>query len=224
MIQLPLNRNIWFTSDTHVGHGNIIRYCHRFQFTDKHEQYQIEQGTDIRVSKETIQRMDSCLIDTTNRDVGVDDLLINLGDLAFGGKDDIRRYREAINCKEVWIVRGNHDRYPTEFYSTLFRVLPPNSVLEYNRLGHKYHIVVNHYGEGERGLNATSFVPNPRKKPFKIGLYGHSHGTREQHFNQVSPGRWSMDVGVDNIFNLYGEYAPISLDGILEHLGVHDHE
>jgi hypothetical protein len=40
----------------------------------------------------------------------------------------------------------------------------------------------------------------------------------EEQLDQWFPGRKAMDVGVDNIYRLTGEWRPISLDEILERL------
>src|SRR5690606_25882844 len=48
-----------------------------------------------------------------------------------------------------------------------------------------------------------------------IQLYGHSHSEAEAWLDEHMPGRRSMDVGVDNIKKLFGEYRPISFDEIM---------
>jgi len=47
-------------------------------------------------------------------------------------------------------------------------------------------------------------------------LYGHGHGKYEKQLKRLS--HRSMDVGVDNIHRLTGEWRPISLDEVLERL------
>ena len=62
--------NIWFTSDLHLGHGNIIKYCNR-PFKD-------------------IEHMNRALIDNWNSRVKLNDVVFHVGDFCFknspGGK------------------------------------------------------------------------------------------------------------------------------------------
>jgi calcineurin-like phosphoesterase family protein len=90
--------NTWFTSDTHFGHANIIKYCNR-SFRD-------------------IDHMNKSLIRNWNERVKKDDLVIFLGDFCFrntaGGKQGegeitvANQYKEKLNGNIVF-VRGNHD-------------------------------------------------------------------------------------------------------------------
>ena len=58
--------NIFFTSDTHFGHTNIIKYCKRpFNSLEEH---------------------DETLIKNWNNKVGENDIIFHLGDFAFGRK------------------------------------------------------------------------------------------------------------------------------------------
>lgn len=50
-------------------------------------------------------------------------------------------------------------------------------------------------------------------------LYGHCHSTFEKKLNALFIGRKAMDVGIDNIHRLLGEWRPISLDEVLYFLG-----
>ena len=80
---------IYFTSDTHFGHSNIIKYCER--------------------PFENVHIMDQVIFDNINEVVGVDDTLYILGDFCFKGKKPIE-YRSRIMCQDVHLILGNHDR------------------------------------------------------------------------------------------------------------------
>lgn len=83
--------NYFFSSDFHLGHSNIIRYCNRpFKNADE---------------------MDSCIINNVNEMVDVDDVLYFLGDFSFKSKnaDAVKKYRDRIFCKKIYFVIGNHD-------------------------------------------------------------------------------------------------------------------
>ncbi len=82
--------NYWFTSDTHFGHANIIKYCHR-PFADS-------------------VAMNDALIENWNKVVGEKDLIFHLGDFAFGKEDyQFDSLFKRLNGLIVFI-KGNHDR------------------------------------------------------------------------------------------------------------------
>ena len=54
---------IWFTSDTHFGHENVLRFCER--------------------PWKTVEAMNKALIDRINACVAPDDTLYHLGDFSF---------------------------------------------------------------------------------------------------------------------------------------------
>jgi len=82
--------NTWFTSDFHLGHRNIIRYCNRpFQSTGE---------------------MDAAILDNLNSRVQQNDILYFLGDFCMGGPSQAARYRDRVVCRHIHVIEGNHDR------------------------------------------------------------------------------------------------------------------
>lgn len=82
---------IWFTSDTHFGHENVLK------FTDR--------------PWETIQQMNSVIVANINARVGMNDELYILGDFSFKmTAQDAYGLRKKITCKKVHLVPGNHDK------------------------------------------------------------------------------------------------------------------
>lgn len=84
---------IYFTSDTHFGHGNIIDYENRpFATTDD---------------------MDALLIHNVNKRVKPADTLYHLGDFAVGqGRHKVSCIKQVLSriaCDHVHLVLGNHD-------------------------------------------------------------------------------------------------------------------
>lgn len=77
--------NIFFTSDTHFGHKNIIKYCNR-PFNDVNE-------------------MNEILISRWNSKVNPDDLVYHLGDFSMRAVPEIRKRLNGDIC----LIRGNHD-------------------------------------------------------------------------------------------------------------------
>jgi calcineurin-like phosphoesterase family protein len=79
----------WFTSDTHFGHANIIKYSNR-PFND-------------------IPHMNEELIANWNGVVGEDDIIYHLGDVAMGPWEKWDEVLTRLNGRKVLVV-GNHDR------------------------------------------------------------------------------------------------------------------
>lgn len=80
--------NIWFTSDTHYGHGSIIRHCRR-PFA-------------------SVREMDEALIAGWNACVGRDDEVYHLGDFAFHGAARAGEILDRLAGRKH-LVHGNHD-------------------------------------------------------------------------------------------------------------------
>jgi len=85
--------NTWFTSDLHLGHDNIIKYCNRpFATGDE---------------------MNKKIIYNWNQRVKSDDVVYHLGDFCFrggreGGTNKAKYWEEKLNGKIIHIS-GNHD-------------------------------------------------------------------------------------------------------------------
>lgn len=80
---------IYFTSDTHFFHGNIIGYCNR-PFAD------------------TVA-MNEGLIEKWNRRVTPEDTVYHLGDVSFGKFEATQAIIQRLNGYKI-LVKGNHDR------------------------------------------------------------------------------------------------------------------
>lgn len=199
-------RTVWFTADTHFGHKRIPFYARRLFCLDERDRRIIESapiGSSLTCSPSpsAVQRMDDHLIDRINEFVGVDDILWHLGDFCGSSASQMvsaaRRYRERINCRNVSLVLGNHD---FEEMSPLFR-----ECVRYReiKVGPR-HIVLSHY--------AHCFWNRSHYGSWM--LYGHAHATAEGWLDANMPGRLSVDVGVDSVARLLGEYRPISCDEV----------
>jgi calcineurin-like phosphoesterase family protein len=200
----------WFTSDSHLGHGNIIKYCCRpfLAADDKaalerdgvwHKgSWKGEGSSKWRITDEAIKMMNDHLIGQINKHVHKDDVLWHLGDFAFANKkiyyDKCFEYRERINCRTVNIVWGNHDHRN-------IRDLFTNAYDLYTTRIEGQQITMCHY--------AMAIWEDSHRGSWC--LYGHSHSGAEVELNEKYPNRRSIDVGVDNAFKILGEYRPFSL-------------
>lgn len=83
------HQNIWFTSDCHFSHANVIKYDKR-PFT-------------------SAQEMDETLIENWNAEVKANDVVFYLGDLSFD-RDFGRTQAIAKQLKgKIHFILGNHD-------------------------------------------------------------------------------------------------------------------
>lgn len=199
-------RKVWFTADTHFGHKRIPFYARRLFCMSEQERNRVESipigsHSNWTPSRESVVRMDNHLIDMINECVAPDDILWHLGDFCWGksrGPSEVaKRYRARIACRNVFLVIGNHDREET------WAAFDECHHYKEIKVGSK-HIILSHY--------AHSFWNRSHYGSWM--LYGHAHATAEAWMESHMPGRLSMDVGVDNIARLTGEYRPISSDEI----------
>ena len=92
--------NYWFTSDTHFGHANIIKYCNR-PFAN-------------------VGEMDDAIIENWNKVVKHDDYIYHLGDFCFGRDErDFNSYFRRLNGKIIFI-KGNHDKLTWRYRNAFF--------------------------------------------------------------------------------------------------------
>lgn len=82
-------------SDTHFNHANIIKYCNR-PFKDVNE-------------------MNETMIKNWNEVVSNQDIVLHLGDVALGSKDEARKIIKRLNGRKI-LIKGNHDNWTDEFY------------------------------------------------------------------------------------------------------------
>ncbi len=205
-------KNLWFTADTHFGHKKIPLYTKRYFCLSEEEKRNLDSiwseggPNSIRWHKwepswESIARMDDYLINKINEYVKEDDILWHLGDFCFAPKGRMQEYAQKnirrINCKNIFLCWGNHDN---KKISKFFKECHERFELKYkNKL-----MILSHYAQ---------FIWNKSHNGSWM-LYGHSHSTAENWLNEKMPNRFSMDVGLDNIYKILGEYRPISFEEI----------
>lgn len=88
---------VYFTSDTHFGHSNLIKNFRGFESSDEHNQW---------------------LIDDWNSVVKKRDLVIHLGDVSLDHKILVDIMPKLNGTKKL--VIGNHDSGPIKFYLKYF--------------------------------------------------------------------------------------------------------
>ena len=79
---------VWFTSDTHFWHENILRFCNR--------------------PFGSIEEMNEELIRRWNETVPADGFVFHLGDFSFGGAKEWNNILSRLNGR-IYLILGNHD-------------------------------------------------------------------------------------------------------------------
>ncbi len=79
---------VFFTSDTHFNHANIIKFCNR--------------------PFKNVDEMNEALITNWNKVVSADDYVFHLGDFCLGGSAEWTKALDCLNGK-IFLILGNHD-------------------------------------------------------------------------------------------------------------------
>jgi calcineurin-like phosphoesterase family protein len=81
----------WFTSDLHLNHENIIRYCDR--------------------KASSTSEMNETIVSNWNSRISQNDTVYVVGDVFLGNPADAKPIIQRMNGKKILIL-GNHDRSP----------------------------------------------------------------------------------------------------------------
>lgn len=194
-IQLKPGQEVWFSSDLHIGHFNVLKYSNR-PFS-------------------SVDEMNSKLIENINEKVGVDDYLFLLGDVAFINHHKAIEYLKQIKCKKRYLILGNHDKemrkqeVKKQFLEVCdykeIKVLDP-SIPHGQQLIVMCHYPMLVWNSSHKGTDPDS---NGGPGTGSWMLHGHSHG--QMKYPKELENKRIMDVGVDPC-----NYYPISYTEIKE--------
>lgn len=192
---------LFFISDTHFFHNNILKYSKRTEFTSKPET-DIILGKDeaaisgLEIGHESLMRMHEGMIARWNAVVQPEDTVYHLGDIFLGrSNEDALSLRYRLNGK-IHLIRGNHDfvadQIPQAFesisdYKELMIDDPSHPKGQRPVILFHYALRVWHWSNGG-----------------SYSLYGHSHGDLPD-----DPNALSFDVGVD-----CWNYTPVSWEQV----------
>jgi calcineurin-like phosphoesterase family protein len=158
-----MSNKVWFSADPHFNHDNIRRLAGR--------------------PFDSCEEMNNTIIDNYNRLLDPGDRLYILGDFAWCRAQEIR---QRIRCKNVYLIRGNHDRDENADFIW---------VRDYKRIKVDDQIIILfHYPIAS----------------WDCAFYGswHLHGHTHSNF-PTGPDKFRLDVGVDE-----HNYEPISFDQV----------
>ena len=163
---------MFFTSDTHFCHSNIIKYCKR-PFAN-------------------IAENDEEIIRRWNEKVPEDGIVFHLGDVAFGDPERVDNILERLNGT-IYLVIGNHDwRRVVNNHKWRFEMMTQQINM---KIG-KRHIILNHYpmlafSGAWRGEDATyQLFGHVHTSPYT------DEGFDQQRMKYLFTSQY--DVGVDN--------------------------
>lgn len=190
---LEKGQRLFFTSDTHYAHSNICSATTNWT-----------ESSNLTRIFNSLEKMNTTLVNNINNMVGEDDILIHLGDWSFGGFEKVQEFRDRILCKNIHLVLGNHDHHierNKEGIQSLF-----SSVQNYLRLEVRRPI---NKATTEKFIFVCMHYPIASWHDMNQGvihLHGHVH---LPYHLRLADGK-AMDVGVDG-----NELEPISMDEVL---------
>lgn len=185
------NCKVFFTSDTHFWHANIIKYCNR--------------------PFKSIEDMNESLISAWNRCVRPTDIVFHLGDFAFCSSEKLKDIISRLNGT-IYLTMGNHDfkMFKHESAKKMFADVEQQYYIEVD--GQK--ILLNHFP-------MLCFGGSHRTTNQVWQLFGHVHSgpynlipediTKSDLPRLEFLQDTQYDVGVDN-----NNFAPISFDTVKE--------
>lgn len=181
--------NVFFTSDHHFGHKNIIKYDER-PFT-------------------SVEEMNETMIERWNSVVGPRDLVYHVGDLSFLNLEGTQKIVQRLNGL-ICLIEGNHDRARSKTWwkKTGIHVVEKRS-REVNYIVNDYifDILVQH----EPVLDEMP-ISHLQQKKYKVQINGHVHTSwitknwKEILFINVGVPVWDYyPVSVEQIKKLISE-------------------
>lgn len=166
------SENIFFTSDTHFNHSNILKYCKRpFSSIEEHDEELIKRWND-KVPKNGI--------------------VFHLGDVAFGSKKKVSDILNMLNGK-IYLIIGNHD-WAHSFVDN--KKIFKGMTQQMNMMIGNRHVILNHcpflaFPGAWRGEKATyQLFGHVHTSPYT------DEGLDQQRMKYLFPTQY--DVGVDN--------------------------
>lgn len=179
---------VFFTSDTHYDHKNIVRGV--TEWTDPPEILDLT----TRPFSDT-EEMNRFLVESINDTVSENDTLYHLGDVCLSSEYKTLEFISKIRCKHIYLVYGNHDsniissRQLRESFAACSYYCELKLEKELFTL---FHYPIDDW----KNMNKGSFM-----------LHGHQHNRKEW----LTASR-RMDVGFD------AHQKPISLEFIYDTL------
>lgn len=146
---------IWFISDTHFSHGNILKF-------------QTKVGSLVRPGFTDVDHMDETMIRLWNDRVMPNDIVYHLGDVIFGNAQRLAAIMTRLNGRKRLIL-GNHDNHiDVRDFRKYFQKITSLRHFGSDMTGCKVSFVACHYP-----LHMSSFRYDAAPNTFCV--HGHIH-------------------------------------------------
>lgn len=180
--------SVWWWSDPHFDHKNIIGFCDR--------------------PYDTVPEMNAALVANVNMLVGVNDTLMVGGDVAFDNREKSLTWVDQIRCQNRVLFPGNHDHVWTggkktwESWLPLYEQYFEVRIEEYPGSGYRHtmedgtEVLVSHFpytGESHDVSDRYS-AHRPHDDGLTL-LHGHVHDAWK--IRRSPKGTLMVNVGVD---------------------------
>lgn len=179
---------IWFTSDLHFNHRNLLKLGLGRPFS-------------------SIEEHDETIINNWNKVVAKNDLVYILGDISLGcPREKLIEYFKRLNGAKH-LIMGNHDR--RRELAELLKLNLLQSIRDYYELKYKtpegrdYKFVLSHYPILE--------FNNAHRINWCIHLYGHIHNATNYDKIYKKLGFIAFHIGLDT-----NHYTPVCIDTIIK--------
>jgi len=189
-IDVSDGKNVFFISDFHIGHRNVIRFDDRPFLTED--------------GQPDLEMMHTTIVENWNRVVKKSDVVFYLGDLCFGRVGQALSIVKSLNGT-IHFIMGNHDRFKDIQSYNRF-----NTINDYVDLTIKsdvdatYHFTLMHY----------PIYSWNRASHGSFHVHGHTHqNLHHGESGEYYVGRRAFDAGCNGI-----DYTPISYKDVIEML------
>ena len=190
---------LFFTSDTHYNHNNILNLGDGRPFKD-------------------IEHHNMTLVNNWNNVVGVEDTVIHLGDVAMGMWPDGLKYVKMCVGRKI-LVPGNHDRISSIYSQTRREGFMPDYLEVFDEVWDEvssiqlsgFRFAISHYpynGDSHDGDRFTKIRAVDDGTPL---IHGHTHCDEDNRIGWSNNGTPQFSVGVDA-----NNWTPVSESEILE--------
>lgn len=179
--------DIWFWSDTHFGHQNIIKYSDRPHHAFRN-----------RPRYSDVLEMNEEFVANHNARVKPGDISIHGGDVAMGSVEGWSSYIQRLNGLRK-VVRGNHDPTKEKLHKAGFHYVEEQEYIVHQGLV----LWLAHIPLGNDPFRGSLKRPTALM-PYDIALCGHVH----EKWKLGPDGE--INIGVDQ-----WEYAPVHIDEVI---------
>lgn len=182
---------VFFTSDLHIGHENVLIFDNR--------------------PFKSLEEMKQEIIRRWNEKVRPGDLVYVLGDMIWKMQDhEVHELLKALNG-QIILIKGNHDRFwkNSKTQKLLAGIKDKDNISVTLNDGTNVRVILSHYFE--------PFYLGQRYNG--VHLYGHFHDSQE-HYDALEIIKYLQDKGYNirayNVGCMHWNYEPVTLDEILE--------